>query len=458
MPEFTGSLAKHPARSALAWYLGLIAVGTLVLWSTVCQSPSTEKPISLLDALFTSTSATCVTGLAVRSTSEFSWLGQLAILVLIQLGGVGIMTVTTFIMFSASGRADLRQKMTIAETLGGDPRADLRWLLGRVLIATLGFEAAGFVLLFARFLFSMSFPDAFWHALFHSVSAFCNAGFSLNDDSLESYRGDVVVNVTISLLIILGGIGFPVMLDVARNWHGTWRERWERLHLHSKTMVIGSLLLLVIPTFVFLVLEWNNSLADAPIWQRPMIAAFQSVTCRTAGFNTIPVSSLSNASIFIVVLLMMIGAGSCSTGGGAKVSTAAILVTYAWHAFRGREHINIARRTIPLVSVQRAVATVMLFVVLAIVALTLLLVAEQSVIPHSQSQGVFLDALFEVFSALGTVGLSTGMTPHLSVVGRVIIIALMFAGRLGPISVFVALSRSQKKSPVQYPPEEPLIG
>lgn len=459
MSEFAGSLTKHPARAALGWYLGVILVGTFVLWLSICHGRPDEAPISLLDATFTATSAVCVTGLAVRSTgADFSLWGQLAILVLIQLGGIGIMTVTTYIMFGIGGRADLRQRMIIAETLGGDPRSDLKWVVRNVLLLTLVFEAAGFAILAGRFLLEMPVGKALWQALFHSISAFCNAGFSLNDDSLERYQGDPIVNGTIMLLVVTGGIGFPVMLDLARNRHGPWSDRWDRLHLHSKLMLIGTLSLLVLATIAFLLLEWNNAMADAPLWQRPMMAAFQSVTCRTAGFNTMPIGTLTNASLFVTILLMMIGAGPCSTGGGFKVSTVMILVTYAWSAFHGEGKVNVFRRTIPMSAVQRAVATAMLFAVLAVVALLAMLFVEQSTLPHPQSQGLFLDAMFEVFSALGTVGLSTGMTSHLSAAGRFIIIVLMFAGRLGPISVFVALSRSAGRSKLEFPEEEPLIG
>ncbi|MCA9268017.1 MAG: hypothetical protein KDA41_06080 [Planctomycetales bacterium] len=459
MPQFTGSLAKHPARTAMLWYLGGIVVGSIVLWQAFSGRHVGEKAITPTEAAFTATSALCVTGLAVRSTGDdFSFWGQLAILVLIQLGGLGIMTVTTFIMFVTSGRVGLRQKMIVAETLGGDPRADLKWVVRHVLVTTLAFEAAGFVLLAVRFLFSMPWRQALWHALFHSVSAFCNAGFSLNNNSLESYQGDVVVNVVIGALIVCGGIGFPVMLDIARNWRGTWRERWDGLHLHSKLMLIGTAALLTFGAAAFLLLEWNNNLQGLPIWRRVMAATFHSITCRTAGFNSMPMASMTNASLFVTILLMMIGAGPCSTGGGFKVSTLMVLAVFAWNAFYGNTTLNLFRRTLPMASVQRAVATLMLFAVLGGVALTTLLLVEQSILPHQQAQGVFLESTFEVVSALGTVGLSTGLTDELTTAGRWIVIGLMFAGRLGPISVFVALSHSGKQVRIQYPSEEPLLG
>lgn len=458
MPQFTGSLVKYPARASLVWYLVLASLGTLVLWQPLCRAAGRE-PISFLDAAFTSTSATCVTGLVVRSTPhDFSLVGQLVILALIQLGGIGIMTVTTYIMFQMGSRADLRQMSVITETIGGRPHGQLGWVLRNVLRLTAIFEGAGFVLLAIRFLFDYPLPAALWHAAFHSVSAFCNAGFALHDNSLEQYHGDVFVNVVIMLLIIIGGLGFPVLLDIGTSRRGNGRERWDGLHLHSKLMLLGTAALLVLGTGVFLLLEWQNALSRLPLWQRPLAAMFQAVTCRTAGFNTTPIGTLTNAALFFTVLLMMIGAGPCSTGGGFKVSTVMVLACHAWSAFRGQDKINVFRRTIPHDAVRRAVATAMLFAVLATVALTALLFVEQSSVAHPQSQGKFLDALFEVISALGTVGLSTGLTPHLSTAGQVIIIVLMFAGRLGPISVFVALSLSQQRRTVSFVEEEPLIG
>ncbi len=458
MPKLTGSLTTYPARVSFAWYLSLIAMGALVLAHPVCHAPD-EPAISSLDAVFTSTSACCVTGLAVRSTAhDFSFVGQLVILLLIQLGGIGIMTVTTFVVFHLGGRQSLRHRAVLAETVGVRAEADLKWILRNVLVLTLKLEAVGFVLLAARNLFDHPPLSALWHALFHSVSAFCNAGFALYDDSLMQYQGDPLVNLTVSLLIITGGIGFPVILDLKRHWHGPWSGRWERLNLHSKLMLTGTTVLIVLGTAAFLALEWDGVLIGIPYWQRPLVAMFHAVSCRTAGFNTVEIASLTNASLFISILLMAIGAGPCSTAGGFKVSTIAVLVLRAWASFRGRTRIDLARRTIPRDTVERATTTAVVFSVIAIVALTTLLVIEQSSSPHPESQQAFLDAAFELVSALGTVGLSTGMTPQLSPAGRMIVIGLMFMGRLGPITVFIALSRSERKDSVEFPAEEPLIG
>ena len=458
MPPATGTVVTYPARASFAWYFVLIAVGAVVLM--LPMSGQNEKPaISALDAVFTATSAACVTGLAVRSTGhDFSLLGQIVILLLIQLGGIGIMTVTTLITFRLGGRANLRHRAVLSETLGVQSEPDLRWVLSSVLKLTLFIEAIGFVILAARNLLIDPPAEALWHALFHSISAFCNAGFSLNDDSLMRYQGDPVVNLTISALVISGGLGFPVMLDIQRNWHGPWIKRWECLCLHSKIMLIGTSALLVFGTAAILTLEWDGILQGFSLGKKVLVSFFHSMSCRTAGFNTIDLGSLTNASLFISILLMMIGAGPCSTAGGFKVSTLMALILNALATLRGRRKISLFRRTVSPSVVARATSTLLLFAVVAVLALTVLLVAEQSNVAHVNSQAIFMDAMFEVFSALATVGLSTGLTSRLSDVGRCIIIILMFIGRLGPISVFVALSRDERTSKIEFPNEELLIG
>jgi trk system potassium uptake protein TrkH len=458
MARLTGSIVNYPARVSIAWYLGLIVLGAMLLAHPMCQG-KIEDPISSLDAVFTATSASCVTGLAIRSTEyDFNFVGQLVILLLIQLGGIGIMTVTTFVMTEFGSRPGLRQRAVVSATLGGDDENDLPGLIRSVLAMTFFFESAGFLILFVRNLFHESMGDAAWNALFHSVSAFCNAGFSLHDDSMVRYQTDPVVNVAISLLVIIGGLGFPVISDIRRNWHGPMRERLSRLHLHSKFMLIGTLGLLSLGTIVVLVFEWNGVLKDLPLATRPMVAFFHSMSCRTAGFNSVDLGQLTNAMIFISVLLMMIGAGPCSTAGGFKVSTVMVLLAETFSTLRGRTEINMFGRRIPRKTVERAISAAMVFAVIAVIALSVLLMLDQSNKPHSESQGVFLDATFEVISALATVGLTLGYTTELSEAGRWVVIVLMFIGRLGPITAFIAISRTPRKDPIRYPEESPVIG
>lgn len=458
MVRFIGSLSRQPARVSFWWYASTIVIGSALLAQPFCRAAG-AKAISLVDAVFTATSALCVTGLTVRSTGhDLSFLGQIVVLLLIQAGGIGIVTLTTFVTLKMGGRQTLRSRTVLAEALGAGAEPDLRWVLSHVIRFTVIFELLGAIVLAIRFLFDYSPAEAVWQAVFHSISAFCNAGFSLNDDSLMRYRGDWIVNPVVMVLIISGGIGYPVMIDLSRNWYGPWRERWDRLMLHTKIMIVGTLALVTIGTAAMLVLEWDNSLSGLPVGNRLLASMFQSVTCRTAGFNTVQIGTLTNATLFIFILLMMIGAGPCSTGGGFKVSTLATLVLRAWSTFLGATRINVARRTLPEQVAGRAITTVLLFAVVIVIALTCLLAIEQSAVSHSEARGLFLDAAFEVVSATGTVGLSTGMTPYLTSLGKAIIIVLMFTGRLGPITIVTVVSRSERDRAIEYASEEPLIG
>jgi trk system potassium uptake protein TrkH len=459
MTQHSGSLLKYPARVSFVWYLSAIALGGIILHQPFCRHEGVE-PISVVDALFTSTSATCVTGLGVRSTGNaFNFTGQAVILALIQLGGIGIITVTTFAMVQMGNRASLRQRTVIVQTLGVSDRADLRSILRDVLWATLLFEGVGAILLSLRFWlgYGMTLGNAAWYGLFHAVSAFCNAGFGLNDDSLMQYQADPLINGVICGLIIIGGIGYPVILDVYRNWERPNRG-WDNLSLHSKVMIIGTAAILSLSVIGFLLLEEDGVLQSLPWWERGMVSFFHAVTCRTAGFNTIDVAQLSDATLFLTILLMVIGAGPCSAAGGFKVSTLSILFLHAWSRFRGAARINLFRRTIPNELAGRATALAMLFGVVIVIVVTIMLVVEQNGLGAQNAPRHFLNVLFEVASALGTVGLSTGITPALSDLGKLVIVAVMFVGRLGPISLFVAVSLPDKRKSLEYVNEEPLLG
>lgn len=487
MPQLAGSLVRYPARVTTIWFALVILLGALFLTAPF-SSADPSHPISFLDALFTSTSAVCVTGLSVRSTGhDFTFMGQCGILALIQLGGIGIMTVTTFILHTLSGRSGLRQRAVIASTLGAGENSDLSTILKRVIFTTAIIEGAGIALLWLRFLFDMAPLEALWFAVFHAISAFCNAGFGLLDDSLTQYRGDLLVNLVIGLLIILGGIGFPVIIDIWNCSRSRSPLKWDNLHIHTKITLLGTVILLMGGSLGFIILEWNGVLAQASLLEFFLIPCFHAVSCRTAGFNTINLADLSNASLFLSIVLMTIGAGACSTAGGMKVSTVMMLIIHAQRRFQGKNVVNIFRRTIPQDAIDRAMASVMLFLASAGMALTALLIVEQSNLhdrklleasvpqsvasemtsdsseaevapPASERKELFLCAMFEVSSALGTVGLSVNFTSTLSPIGRCVIIVLMFLGRLGPLSVFAAVSRNSKEAKIHYAHEEPLVG
>lgn len=457
MSKVTGSISQHPARVAFGWYALAIALGALLLMHPWCAAEGAE-PISLLDAIFTTTSVTCVTGLMVRSAgNDFSFLGQLVILTLIQLGGIGIMTVTTYVTLQLGARQGLRERAVLAETLGTRAEQDLRWVLAQVLRLTFAFEAVGFLLLATRFQYDHPPLQAFWNALFHAVSAFCNAGVALRDDSLSRYRSDWLVNPTMMSLIIVGGIGFPVLVDLGRNMYGSWSDRWDRLLVHTKLMLVGTAILLTAGTAIVLLLEWDGILRDLPFANKLLMAAFHSTSCRTAGFNSFDIGSLTNASLFMSMLLMLVGGGPCSTAGGFKVSTWSLLVLRGWATLRGYRQVVFARRGIPQGLIDRATAAALLYASVAIVGLSSLLIAEKYS-GLGVSERLFMDAAFEVVSALGTVGLSTGITPLLSPAGRIVIMLLMFIGRLGPITVVALLAHARRDQALRYAQQEPLIG
>lgn len=486
MAKFTGSLTQYPARATLTWFIGLIGTGSVLLWLPVSHSGRPgSAPIAWIDALFTATSAACVTGLAVRSTpDDFSFFGQCVILGLIQLGGIGIITITTFLTLRIGQRESLRHKAVVAQALGGAD-LDLRWVLRNVFRFVALVELSGAAVLFVRNLTlhpQRPWLANLWESFFHSISAFCNAGFGLYNDNLIRYQDDLPTNFAIMLLIITGGIGFPVVLDVLRNLlrpipggdprrHRGLAGRLrlvcenlprltELLTLHSKLMLLGTSGLLLLGFGGILLLEWDGALAEMSLGRKLLVAAFQSVTPRTAGFQTIDMVVLSDATLFMLVILMMIGAGPCSTAGGFKVSTLAVLLANAGSKFAGRTRISLFRRTIAPETVASASATALIAGTVAALGLTAMLIFEPAA--HygapTASERSFLATVFEVASALGTVGLSMNYSPTMSVLGKLIIVCLMFVGRLGPISVFIALARGQQRQIVEFPKEEVLIG
>ena len=456
MAQLTGSLTSYPARVSFTAYVLAILVGGFLLTLPVARQPD-RLPITLVDGLFTATSACCVTGLTVRSTlNYFSLFGQGVILVLIQLGGLGIMTITTLASFQIGGQATLRQRAMIADTLGIKSGRDLRWVAGAVLLTVLIAEFLGFVLM-CWATWSYGSPlEVIWRALFHSISAFCNAGFALSDDSLTRYGSSVPVNLVICSLVIVGGIGFPVIFDIGTRLRRR-RDFWSRLSIQTKLMLIGTTWLLAIGAVSFWLLEWDEALARETLTTRILMGLFHSTTCRTAGFNTVDYAAIASPTLFLTIILMAIGAGPCSTGGGFKVSTLMTLVVSSCTSFRGLPRANVFKRTIPATAVLRATATALLFGSVGIVALVVLLTVESRGLVASRPRW-FLEALFECISALATVGLSTGITASLTDPGKGVLMALMLIGRLGPITAAVALVRQRQPYQPEYLEEEPLVG
>ena len=415
-------------------------------------------PLSFIDALFTSTSATCVTGLTVVDTgARFTLLGQIVILILIQLGGLGIMTFSTFFIFLIMGKFSLSDRDVIQETLTQSPIKNIAGLLKTIFFFTIVIEVAGSLLLTISFSQQFSPDRALYYGLFHSISAFCNAGFSLFQTSFVDFQGNWGVNLILIVLIILGGIGFVVLHEFKRFLLKKGRHFRTSFSFHSKIAISITLILIAAGTLFIFLFEHQNVLTDKPIGSKFLISLFQSVTSRTAGFNTVDISILTNASLFFIIMLMFIGASPGSCGGGIKTTTAGVIFAMLVSRFHDREDVNIANRRIPNNVVSKAIS-VMFFSIVIIIFFTILIVqVEKGGISHHESQGYFLEIFFEVVSAFGTVGLSTGLTSGLSVPAKFIIILAMFIGRIGPLTIALAIGKKEHPR-FKYAQENLLVG
>lgn len=446
-----------PVNLPLLSFALLIIIGTILLMLPAAANGPRLAPV---DALFTATSATCVTGLVVVDTgSRLSLFGQWVVLVLIQCGGLGIMTFSTVLIMLMTGRVSFIQRSVIQDTFTHRPDIRLPSLVLHVVIFTLVLEAAGAALLFLRFSGMYHPGRALYFAVFHAISAFCNAGFGLYSQSLMDFSGDPLVSLTVALLIICGGIGFLVMLELKRVLFRSHKaRRARRLSVHSKLVLTLTALLLTVGTLGFLLYEWNNSMAGLSLPAKVMAAFFQSVTARTAGFNTLNFGKMANVTLLFTILLMFIGAASGSTGGGIKVNTLGVLFALSRSRLRGEETTSIFRRTLTAETVGRAISVLVVAVIVIYAATMALTVSELGTTIHAESRGLFLELLFEVVSAFATVGLSVGVTSKLSTVGKLILVVVMFVGRLGPLSIAVALSGREPRSTIQYAEENVMIG
>ncbi|MBN1895906.1 Trk family potassium uptake protein [bacterium] len=432
----------NTARIVAGSFLATILLGAIVL--TFPTATADGKGAGLVDALFTSVSATCVTGLIVQDTPVYwSRFGQVVILVLIQLGGLGIMMYSAFIALLL-GRFSLGQKKIVQEML--EEERNIYSMIFYIFKMTFVIESIGAALLFFRWMFMTgNVREAAYLSVFHSVSAFCNAGFSLFSDSLVRFGGDAAVNLIILLLIISGGIGFMVVHEI------TARARGQKsvLSVHTRLVLSTTVVLVLIGFFAVFYLEYDRVLLKMPLSAKLWTSLFQSVTTRTAGFNTLPIEGLSETTLTLMILLMFIGASPGSTGGGIKTTTLAVLMLSVRSIFRGEEGIRIYRRNIPPASIHKALALLVaaLFTVLSAFLILLLLEAKP-----------YLDLLFETVSAFATVGLSTGVTPGLGIAGKILISFLMYLGRIGPLTLGIALARDIRKRGIQYPEARVIIG
>jgi len=429
-------------------------MGTILL---MLPEASTGRGIGFVNALFTATSASCVTGLVVVDTgSAYTPFGQVVLLILIQIGGLGIMTMSTLFLMIAGRRPSLTGRIVIQDTLTHGGERSIYSLLRDVALFTFIIEGIGIVLMFIRFSQDYGASKALYLSLFHSVSAFCNAGFSLFSDSFMQYGRDWSLNLVICFLIISGGIGFLVLSELKQRFPYN-RRAWSGLSLHSKLALATTAALLISGTFIIILMEWRNTLAPLALPDRFLAGFFQAVTARTAGFNTLPIGNMANETLFLFILLMFIGASPGSCGGGIKTSTIATLGVLGISRLRGLERPQIFRRTISEGTVGKAVSVVIISMLVVIVATMALLMTELGETSHALSRGKFLELFFETVSAFGTVGLSTGITGGLSMAGKLILTVVMFVGRLGPLVIAIAVSRPAD-SRYYYAEERIMIG
>ncbi|MCB1000821.1 MAG: TrkH family potassium uptake protein [Acidimicrobiales bacterium] len=448
----TSWLVANPARAVALIFAGAIALGTTLLKLPVS---SAHRSPSWIDALFTATSAVCVTGLTVVDTGgHWSAFGEVVVLSLIQIGGLGIMTMASVVVLALNRRLGLGARhLAFAERSAGSS-GEVRPLLVAVIRFTLVFEAVGAALLFVGFRHAHErgvATDA-WHAVFHSVSAFNNAGFGLRPDSLVAYVDHWWINLVISTLVIGGGLGFPVLLELwARRPRRGGRNERRALTLHTRLTLVTVGGLLAVGTVALLAAEWSNhaTVGQSSVPERVLAMFFQSVQARTAGFNSVDIGQMNTVSWMLLSVLMFIGGGSASTAGGIKVTTFALVAMMIWSEIRGDDDVTLFGRRVPERTQRRAVA-------IAAISMGAVVVCGMALVWLSSTT---LDrALFEVTSAFGTAGLSTGITAGLPDAALAILIGLMYLGRLGPLTLGAALVMRERRRRYRYPEEQPILG
>lgn len=428
------------AQIALGFVL-LIVMGTFLL-----KLPfATTQFLSWLDTLFTATSAVTVTGLIVVNTgTAFTVFGQSVIMVLMQLGGLGLMTFAVSVFLLLKRKVGMQQRMLIQESLNQNTTGGLIQLVRGLIVFALGLEGIGFILLSFRWIPEFGWAKGAFVSLFHTIAAFNNAGFSIWSDNLSAYQSDPIVTFTITSLFMLGGIGFTVLLDL---WH---HRKFKLLSLHSKIMIVGTVVLNLIAFLLIFAIEYSNpeTLGNLTIAGKALASYFQALTPRTAGFNSVNIAAFYPATLLLTILLMFVGAGSASTGSGIKLSTFIVLLLTPLTVLSGKKETSVFGRTIKETAILRAFTITIISLSFVFIATFILTLTE-----HAS----FMQILFEVVSAFGTVGLTIGLTPHLSITGKIVIMLVMFTGRIGSLTIASILAK-KKESYIRYPKEDVFIG
>lgn len=437
-------IAKNPLQLLVVGYILIIIVGSLLL-----QLPASVTSASqpYIDSLFTATSAVSTTGLVVVDTGAFySVVGQTIILSLFQIGGLGYMVFVVLMVYILGKKPSLISAVTLKESMSGVTLGNMKQFLKAVVVFTLLFEGCGAALLSLYWMQYFSVPESVFLGIFHAVSAFCTSGFSTFSNSFVTYQRDIVVNVVISAISIAGGFGFIVLSD-ARSWVVKWinKVRPCQLSLHTKLSLLISAGLMTAGVFILFLSE-----SDIPAGQRLPVSVFQSISASsTTGFNTVDIGSLTSTSLFALIVLMIIGASPGGSGGGIKVTAVGSMVLSVLALLKGRDHIDVFDRHIPATVVQRSFALGFMVLLWVVFVTTVLTLTEES---------TFLPLLFEVVSAAGTVGLSTGITPSLTVTGKLLLIVTMLIGRIGPLTIAFSVIGEQKPVPFKHAEGEIYIG
>lgn len=441
-----------------ASFVLLILGGTFFL---ALPFSSNEERLKLVDALFISTSAVCVTGLSpVDISTKLSFFGQLVVLILMQFGGLGLMTFTTTLYFWFGQRLPITERLAIQETLQTAPK-QIKQLILYILGFTFSIEAIGAISLFVYWTIKGQFESigqTLWFSIFHAVSAFTHGSFALFSDSLIRFQKDFFVQFVITSLIILGGLGFLVVYELKSWFENKLNGKRFRLSVQTRLTVLTTLGIITIGTFLIFLSERNLAFANFSSFEALINSYFFSIVPRTSGFNTIQMTDFSGTGVLLLMMLMFIGGSSGSTAGGIKVGTFGLLLAYTLARFRGKTQLNLWHRTIPQQSIDKATAVVVASAAVVLVATAILMFTETNGLNAGESQGKFVPVLFETISAFGTVGLSLNFTDKLSEFGKVILVLVMFVGRIGAISVAIAISLRQKQTHFSYAEENIMIG
>lgn len=424
----------------------IILIGAIIL--NMQFSSSKGENIGFLDALFTATSSVCVTGLIVADTGTYwSNFGKLVIMVLIQIGGLGFMTIGTLGVLISGEKLSYSNKLLIQDSLSHEKTSGIIKFCKRIVLVSLFIEFVGAICLSFAFVPEFGLVKGLWYGIFHSVTAFCNAGFDImgNFSSLTSYFNNPIVNITIMLLIILGGLGFSTIFDINR------KRAFKKFRLNTKIILITTAILIVIPTFLFFIFEMNNpkTLGNMNLGEKILASLFQVVSPRTAGYNTIELSQMYDSTKFLTIILMFIGGAPASTAGGLKITTFAIIIISVYCLFKQRSEIEVFGRTIPFKNLNKALVSL-------VIGFTLIITGTMIILSNSDFD--FLTVLYEVTSAYATVGLTLGITTKLNAICKITLIILMFMGRVGSLTVLYSFIKTDSKKKYKYPKEEINIG